>query len=203
MTASVLLAQDEPANAVLDADYQLLTRRSYGPSRESDLAILTDGTWRGGYWTRDNTLSWRVGPGATAEVLIDLGEVEAISGVSLASVHGRAAHPPRVTVRVGESMDRLHEVTSWDAGEGLPIAPDGYDTLVSRSPEFRAAGRYVLFTMTQPPERPGGSPRSGLICVTELMVHAGDFDAAAVEMTGDPLALRAYMEAQDLSLIHI
>ncbi len=201
LTAPLLLAQDEPANVALDGDYQLLTRRSYGPSRESDLAVLTDGTWRGGYWTRDNTLAWRPGPGATAEVLIDLGAVEAISGVSVASVHGRAAHPPRVTVRVGESMDRLHEAASWDAGEGLPVAPDGFDTLLSRSPELRAAGRYVLFTMDQPLTGPGGAPRSGLICVTELMVHGarahGDFDPASVTMPGEPLALRAYMEAQD------
>lgn len=203
MTAVALLmaanafAQDLPADLAEGAEYQLLTRRSYGGSQESDLAILTDGAWRSGYWTRPNTMAWRVQPGSTAEVLVDLGAAREIAGVSIASVHGRAAHPPEVTVRVGESMSRLHEVASWDAGEGLPVAPDGYQTLLSRSPDFRAVGRYVLFTMSQPLSGTGGSPRSGLICVTELMVHPGDFDPATVQMTGDAIDLRAYMEAQE------
>ncbi len=188
---------EQPENLALGAEYEVLTARSYGRTRESDLIILTDGAWGSGYWTRDNTMAWRVHPGFTAEVLVDLGASGAIAGVSVAAVHGRAAHPPEVTVRVGESMDRLHEVVSWDPGEGLEVAPDGYQTLRSPSPEFRAAGRYVLFTMSQPPERPGGPPRSGLICVTELMVHPGDFDAASVEMPGEAIDLEAYMAEKD------
>ncbi len=198
MTLAILMiAQEEPASVALGGEYQLLSRRSYGTSAEGDLSILTDGTWAGGFWTRPNTLAWRAAAGTTTEVLVDLGSVQAIGSVSVASVHGFAAHPPRVIVRVGESMDRLHEVTSWDAGEGLEVAPADFTTLVSRSPEFRAAGRYVLFTMDQPLTKAGGAPRSGLICVTELMVHPGEFDAAAVTTTGDAIALREYMETQD------
>ncbi|MFO8080208.1 MAG: beta-galactosidase [Armatimonadota bacterium] len=197
LVATSVFAQEAPDNIAEGVEYELLTRRSYGRSQESDLTILTDGTWRGGFWTRANTLAWRSGPGDTIDVLVDLGSVTPISGVSIASVHGRAAHPPSVIVRAGETMDRLFDVTSWDAGEGLEVAPDDFDTMLSRSPAFRAAGRYVLFTLTQPPLRPGGSPRSGLICVTELMVHSGEFDPASVEMTGEPIALRAYMEAKD------
>ncbi|MFW5867124.1 MAG: hypothetical protein ACOCX2_04870, partial [Armatimonadota bacterium] len=174
LVATSVVAQDAPGNVAEGAEYELLTRRSYGRSQQSDLTILTDGASRGGFWTRANTLAWRSGPGDSIDVLVDLGSVTPISGVSIASVHGRAAHPPSVIVRTGETMDRLFEVTSWDAGEGLEVAPDDFDTLVSRSPDVRAAGRYVLFTMTQPPLQHGGSPRSGLICVTELMVHPGE-----------------------------
>ncbi len=185
-------------NLAAGCDYELLTRRSYGASRESDLTILTDGAWANGYWTRENTLAWRPAPGQSADVMVDLGERRAIAGVVVAAVRGVAAHPPMVAVWVSDDMARFRKVVEWDAGVGLEVAPQAPSTERSQSPEVRAAGRYVLVQMTQPGDAVTGAPRSGLICVTEVEVLTGDFDpAGATSAEGEMLELEAYLRARD------
>ena len=176
-------------NLALSKPYELLTPRSYRRPTVSDHAILTDGQSGSGYWTRPNTLAWRVSAGSRSFVLVDLGEVQSIGSVGIASVHGRSAHPPKVALYTGETPELLQPIGEWDAGAGLPVGPDALRTLTSRSPDLNVPGRYVLFAMTQ--------PRRGLVCVTELEVYRGARLAQRPVRSRPAVKLRALVESQD------
>jgi len=197
LIAATAGAAEQRLNLARGAGYEVLTRRSYGRTAASDLTILTDGEWGGGYWTRDNTLCWRAQPGESADVMVDLGAVRAISGFSVAAVRGVAAHPPAVTARVSDDMTSFREAVTWDCGAGLEVRPTALSTELSSSPQVRVAGRWVLFSMSRPGDERTGAPRSGLVCVTELQVHPGDFDPAGAERGGDTIDLEEYIASRD------
>ncbi len=184
---AVAAPEPMPTNLAADCAYELFTPRSYGSSSPGDRRILTDGQWQGGYWTRPNTLAWRLLETQRANVMIDLGRTHDIGAVAIGAVYGRSAHPPRVDVYLGADPDSLVHAGTWDPGEKLPVAPDGAATELYRGPELNAAGRFVLFSMTQ--------DHGSLVCITELLVHPAD--SAVRALRGDALNLREFVEAQD------
>lgn len=167
--------------------YEILTPRSYGAGGPSDRATLTDGNWQGGYWTRANTLAWRLLETQRANVMIDLGETRDIGAVAIGAVHGRSAHPPQVDVYVGADPDSLRRAGGWNAGANLAIAPDSATTALYRSPPLDVSGRYVLFSM--------GQETGSLVCITELLVHPAE--GTVREPGGEALKLREFIQAQD------
>ena len=184
-------------NAAQGQSYELLTRRNYRRGSAEDLRILTDGETTNGYWTRANTLAWRVNNAARVEVILDLERLRPISGVALWAVHGVAAHPPRTEVWVSDDLKTFRRACEWDPGAKLEVAPDGLETDRYPSPKLRTAGRWVLLVMDQPRERIGGEWRRGLICLTEIEVEAGDFDPAVARPTGEELDLREHLRSSD------
>lgn len=184
---AVAVAAAAAEHLAAECGYELFTPRSYGAGAPSDRAILTDGNWQSGYWTRANTLAWRLLETQRANVMIDLGEVRDIGAVAIGAVHGRSAHPPHVDVYVGADPDSLKRVGGWDAGENLPIAPDSATTDLYQSPPLDVSGRYVLFSM--------GQETGSLVCITELLVHPAE--GAAREPGGEALKLREFIQAQD------
>ncbi len=174
-------------NLAAGCEYELFTPRGYGAGGPSDRAILTDGDWQSGYWTRANTLAWRLLENQRANVMIDLGKARDIGAVAVGAVHGRSAHPPQVDVYVGADADSLKRVGGWDAGADLPIAPERATTALYQSPPLNVSGRYVLFSM--------GQDTGSLVCITELLVHPAE--GAVRAPGGEALKLREFVEAQD------
>ncbi len=197
LTGEPAVAQVEAVNLALGTPYEVLTRRNYGASTETDLRILTDGEWQGGYWTRANTFVWRLPAGRAAEVMLDLGQTQPISQVAVSAIHGVSAHPPRTVIWVSDDMRTFRRVIEWDPGATLGVAPQGMTTNRYLSPDLQTRGRYVLLAMDQPRMRIDGQWRRGLVCLTELEALAGDAALEDAHLQAETMDLREHLRAID------
>ena len=185
-------ATDSAANVAIGKPYELLTPPNYGRAKDPvlDRVALTDGKWRSGHWTRKHTVVWNLKPDQRAQVLFDLGRVELISGLRLACVLARVAHPPKVQLFVGRDPDTLFHVADFDAG-GVDRVEASYQTEWCERTSLKAAGRYVLVAMAQ--------PRRGMVCVTEIELLRGDLPLPAAPPTGRKIDLETFATERSLS----
>ena len=155
-------------NIALGKSYTLTPRPNYALCRDDgDRTQLTDGQYTVGYfWTQQTTVGW-TGGGQT-RIVIDLGQVEPIVGVSFHTAAGRAdvRWPRGVLLFVSDDGE-----TWWRAGDLValnrsPEPPaDTYATRRYWTDRLTARGRYVAVVLV-----PGGH----YAFCDEIEVYRGD-----------------------------
>ncbi len=168
--ADVAAAQEAPdlENIALGASYTLDPRPGYKHCTDKgDATQLTDGVYSEGYfWVQPSTVGWQnVKP---ALVLLDLGEVRAIRGVSYNTAAGAAGAewPAAIGLYVGDDGKQFHragELVTLSAGHGFP-APETYGIHRYWTDALETYGRYVALAIY-------GAP---FVFVDEIEVYAGD-----------------------------
>ncbi len=155
-------------NIALGKSYTLTPRPNYALCRDDgDRTQLTDGQYTVGYfWTQQTTVGWS--GGGQTRIVIDLGQVEPIVGVSFHTAAGRAdvRWPRGVLLFVSDDGE-----TWWRAGDLValnrsPEPPaDTYATRRYWTDRLTARGRYVAVVLV-----PGGH----YAFCDEIEVYRGD-----------------------------
>jgi len=140
-------AADAPENIARGKPYRLWPVPAYPHCTDAgDRTQLTDGVYTKGYfWTQKTTVGWS--NAALATIMVDLGKVEPISGISLNMAAGRAGvvWPMAILLFVGDDEkagNYIGDLAALSAAEGRRI-PDGYAVHKFHTTRLATHGRYL------------------------------------------------------------
>ncbi len=173
----------QPENVALGRPYTLKPAPNYRLCTDpGDKTQLTDGKYVKGYfWAQKGTVGWN--HVNFVDINIDLGQVKAISGVSLRTAAGVAGvyWPSSILVFVsddGKNWYKLCDLITDHDGPQLP--PYGtYREVVLQNHGLKAHGRFVRVIM-----RPNGA----YVFTDEIKVFGGPPDYLNIEMAGSPVS---------------
>ncbi len=174
-------APEDPCNIAVGVPYELQPRPNYQHCTDAgDAKQLTDGAYTKGYfWTQKGTVGWR--NHKPVFITLDLGKVQAISGVSFNTAAGVAGvqWPLAAYVFVADEKDvfyRVGELVSLSAAHGSPPA-EGYAVHRYYTSDMKTHGRWVRLAIS-------GQP---YIFVDEIEVYSGDHAWLDKLHTGKPI----------------
>lgn len=151
-TAVVAGAAETPTNIARGRPYRLWPRPNYRHCTDpGDRTQLTDGVYSKGYfWTQKTTVGWT--NAAQPAILVDLGKVEPIGGVSLNMGAGRAGvtWPMAILLFVGDddkTRNFLGDLVKLSAAEGRATPAAGYAVHLFRTGRLSTRGRFVRFVV--------------------------------------------------------
>jgi hypothetical protein len=143
-------------NIALNKPYTMQPAPNYkdanGTEDPDDKIQLTDGQSFGSSWSQKTTVGWQ-SFGTGIVITIDLGAVEPIRGVSVATAAGAAGvtWPSTILVMVSEdnkSWHSLGDLTVLGTASGVPPENGSYRY---RTDQLKAHGRYVQFFVKADP----------------------------------------------------
>lgn len=131
-----------------------------------DATQLTDGVYtEGHFWTQASTVGWS---GCTPVIMLDLGKVQAIRGVSYSTAAGVAGvqWPEKITLLTAGEDKQLHEIGDLAAISNKRSTPnaEGYRLHRFQTDELKTWGRYIALVVQAEP----------FIFVDEIEVYAGE-----------------------------
>ncbi len=147
---SLSAAAETPTNIARGRPYRLWPQPNYRHCTDpGDRTQLTDGVYSKGYfWTQKSTVGWSNAPQPT--ILVDLGKVEPIGGVSLNMGAGKAGvtWPMAILLFVGDddkTQNFLGDLVKLSAAEGRATPAAGYAVHLFRTGRLSTRGRFVRF----------------------------------------------------------
>jgi len=160
---------EAPPNVARGKGYRLSRRPNYLHCTEpGDRVQLTDGVYSKGYfWTQKTTVGWSNAHMPT--ILVDLGKVEPISGVSLNTAAGTAGvnWPMAIFLFVGDdnkTPNFVGDLVELSAAEGRAVPVSGYAVHMFRTARLATRGRFVRFVIV---------PDGPFVFADEVEVHRG------------------------------
>ena len=144
-------------NIALNKPYTMEPEGNYGLCTDPDDKIqLTDGQSFGSSWVRKTTVGWLCPLRTGIVITIDLGAVEPIQGVSVASTAGAAGvtWPSAIFVLVSEDNQSWHYLGDLTVLRNTVywVPPEtGLASYRYRTDQLKAHGRYVQFFMNADP----------------------------------------------------
>jgi len=146
--AAVAGADEAPTNIARGRPYRLSPRPNYRHCTDpGDRTQLTDGVYsRGYFWTQKTTVGWT--RARQPSVLLDLGKVEPICGVSVNVAAGTAGvtWPMAILLFVGNDATTGHfvgDLVVLSAAEGRPAPAGKYAVHRFRTARLATRGRFV------------------------------------------------------------
>lgn len=181
-------------NVALHKPYTLEPAPNYGDcSTDPDRTLLTDGAYtQGHFWVQKTTVGW-VHRHPVA-ITIDLGGVEAISGVSYSTAAGSAdvAWPSGILLMVSDDNSRwtvLGDLIVLANKQGAP-PEQPYRTHRFVTGELQAHGRYLALVVDQPP----------YMVVDEVEVYGGKPEWLTQPMTGKQVDMKPLEYCRDMTM---
>ena len=169
-------------NIALGVPYVLEPAPAYEDCMDPDDAKqLTDGVYsEGHFWVQKSTVGWK--NAKPVVVILDLGSVKSVRGVSYRSAAGTAGveWPTKILILVADAVKQFHEagdLVALSARKGLPPS-EGYATHRFWTDELQTHGRYIAFVVWE----------QTYIFVDEIEVYAGDPGWLERPLQGDPIA---------------
>lgn len=172
----------QPVNIALGKSYQLSPRPNYSYCTDpGDRTQLTDGVYTQGYfWTQKTTVGWT--RGGFKHIVIDLGDVKPICGLSFNTAAGVAGvfWPRAILIFVSDDGKKWHLV-----GDLVAMVPKGllppygkYAVRKLSTTDLKTHGRYVRLVVA-----PGGS----YCFVDEIEVYEGPKEYLRLALPGEAI----------------